>query len=141
MPLNQSAVAQMITEAGQPAQTKGRKVWILDGGNMMTAMNHFKQITGEDFNMAALPTVASGFKLKTVSEAVLGTTVKVTLRGGSSSSIDGPGNKHHGPPTLEIQYAEALTLVPAFLGFKKKTVVEVKYSTRAEFARWADYAV
>ena len=62
------------------------------------------------------------------------------MRGGSSSTVAGPGNPHHGPPTLEIQCAEALTLVPSFLGFPDKTIVEVKFSTRANAALWAEYA-
>jgi hypothetical protein len=133
-------VADMIKACGPAAQTKGRRVWICDGANMMTAMNYFRDITGEEFNMLALPTVPSGFKLKTVSQTILDKDVKVTLRGGSSSTVQSAGNAHNGPPTLEIQNAEALTLVPQFAGFPAKTIVEVKFSTRAEFARWAEYA-
>jgi hypothetical protein len=139
MPIQQTAVADMIKACGPAAQTKGRRVWICDGANMMTAMNYFRDITGEEFDLLKLPTVPSGFKLKTVSQTIADKDVKVTLRGGSSSSIEAAGNKHHGPPTLEIQNAEALTLVPQFVGFPAKTIVEVKFSTRAEFARWAEY--
>ncbi len=139
MPIDQTSVQEMIKACGQPAQTKGRRVWICDGGNMMTAINYFKQITGEEFDMLKLPTVASGFKLKTVAQEINGKDVKVTLRGGSSSSVAAQGNAHHGPPTLEIQCAEALRLVPQFLDFPDKTIVEVKFSTRAEFSRWVEY--
>lgn len=140
MPFNQSAIAEMITACGAPAQTKGRRVWICDGANMMSAMNYFKDITGEEFNLLTLRPVQTGLLLKSVHDTLLGKKVTVTLRGGSSSSIDGPGNKHHGPPTLEILYAENLTLVPQFVNFPNKTTVEVKFSTRAEYARWAEYA-
>lgn len=140
MPIQQTAVDEMIKACGLPAQAKGRRVWICDGANMMTAMNYFRQITGEEFDIMNLPTVASGFKLKTVSQTIGDKDVKVTLRGGSSSTVQSAGNAHNGPPTLEIQNAEALTLVPQFVGFPAKTIVEVKFSTRAEYARWAEYA-
>ena len=76
MAIDQAAVAQLIKECGAPAQNKGRRVWICDGGNMMAAINYFRQITGEEFDMTRLPTVASGFKLKTVTETIQNKTVR-----------------------------------------------------------------
>lgn len=139
MPINQSNVAELIKACGLPAQTKGRRVWINDGANMMTAMNAFRDITGQEFDLFRARTIDIGVKLMTVEEDINGKRVKVTLRGGSSSEVAAPGNAHKGPPTLEINNAEALTLVPQFLNMPGKTTVEVKFSTRAEFARWVEY--
>jgi hypothetical protein len=150
--INQDAIEDLLN-LSNPANMSGRKMFVNDGGNMMTAMNWFKKITGT----AYLPPIPIGgpgglvpvgaarevvdkgvkqFGLCAHKEVVGLGTLTVCLRGGSSSTLDGAwGSPHHGPPTIEIFDARLLTLVPTcqpFLQAAKQVIVEIKFTTRAD---------
>jgi hypothetical protein len=188
MPINQSQIETMI-QLSNPANMSGRKMWVMDGANMATAVQWFRKITGVEFNLFTARQSPSGFRFLTIDDGDLG--VKVTLRGGSSSILDGAWvppdntydpraalakpayrltdpanpkssgtepilgttgktknkpltwgdivagdpNPHDGPPTLEIENAEKLKLVPSFTPFldsAKPVRVEVKFTTRRD---------
>ncbi|MCA9135615.1 MAG: hypothetical protein KDB00_02620 [Planctomycetales bacterium] len=60
--LNQGAIEDLL-KLSNPANMSGRKMWVHDGGNMMTAMNWYKKITGENFLLPIPiggPTASSG---------------------------------------------------------------------------------
>lgn len=146
--LNQGAIQDLLN-LSNPANMSGRKMWVFDGGNMMTAMNWFKKITGVQFLLpipiggpggemptgAATDTKSVG-ALQSYQGDVGDKAVTVTLRGGSSSTLDGAwGNPHNGPPTIEIADARNLIAVPTcqtFLKATKKVIVEIKFTTRAD---------
>lgn len=191
MPINQHQIEYLI-QLSKPANMSGRKMWVKDGANMATAVQWFRKITGVEFNLFTARQTPSGFLFVTIEDNNLG--VKVTLRGGSSSVLDGAGvpagntydpraalaqpayrlkdpanpktsekepilgttgnmknkplkwgdivtgdpNPHAGPPTLEIENAEKLTLVPSFQPFfksNKPVRVEVKFTTRRNQTR------
>lgn len=150
--INQDHIEDLL-KLSNPANMSGRKMWVHDGGNMMTAMNWFKKITGREFLLpipvggpgTAMPGGAAQSTgvgaLISHTEQIGGKDVTVTLRGGSSSTLDGAwGNPHQGPPTLEIQDARHLTGVPTcqpFASHAKKIIVEVKFTTRADQTRVA----
>lgn len=146
---------EKLLQLAKPVRMSGRKVWVLDEGNMMTAMNWYRKITGHRFVLpvpvrvadAETGAVTSTLPPGAALAAPIGALstredpdrkgVVVTLRGGSMSVLDAAtGNKHAGPPTLEVHNAQALAgLVPTFApfaGMKKKVIVEVKFSTLAE---------
>jgi len=173
--INQDHVQDMLN-LSNPANMSGRKMFVMDGGNMMTAINWFKKITGQPF-LFPIPVpvkVAGGEgyekrmpegaarvvdtpynyivdedgETRTVKDTHKGFVlashadagVTVTLRGGSSSVLDGAwGTKHDGPPTIEIQNAQKLTNVAIIQRFnvkgKKGIIVEVKFTTRADQTR------
>ena len=139
MAIIQSNIEKVISSAGAPANTSGRKVWIMDGGNMMTAISDFKKMTGMHFDPNKARTSPQGFKFETLTERVNGADVTITLRGGSSSVIDTNHGPHAGPPTIEIQNAQVLGEVGAWAAYVKpgdgdKVIVEIKYTTRASSA-------
>ena len=132
-----------------PANMSGRIMCVFDGGTTLTAMNGFKHVTGVQFLLpipiggpggemptgAATDTKSVG-ALQSYQGDVGGKAVTVTLRVGSSSTIDGAwGNPHNGPPTIEIADARNLIDVPTcqtFLKATKKVIVEIKFTTRAD---------
>lgn len=46
--INQDHIQDLLN-LSNPANMSGRKMWVNDGGNMMTAMNWYKKITGQEF--------------------------------------------------------------------------------------------
>ena len=113
--INQNQIEDLL-KLSNPANMSGRKMFVHDGGNMMTAMNWFKKITGKEYippipiggpggqvpEGAAKEVLNKGVKqfgLCAHKETVGTGTLTVTLRGGSSSKLDGAwGNPHDGPP-------------------------------------------
>ena len=153
MPINQQAINDLLARC-EDANNNGVKVYFCDDGNLMTAINSFRRITGQDFNFSTAVTTAGGFKLQNYQETINGAQVGVNLRGGSSSSVTterytmtAPGDKGltvsthdvNGVPTIDIINPAALTLVPAFMGLA--TRVEIKFTTRSEFVSAKPYYV
>lgn len=106
MPIDQAQITLMLAECVD-ANNVGRKVYFCERGNLMTAMNYYRKITGQKFDLG-IPLAPGGqvpqgpartatfssqagpvksFKFNTFSENVAGTNVSVTLRGGSSSPV------------------------------------------------------
>ena len=110
MPINQAEINKMLSECVD-TDNVGRKVFFCENGNLMTAMNYFRAITGQRFDLgiplqpggavapgARTATFSSkdennrtiqvkNFKFNTYGEQIGGTQVSVTLRGGSSSPV------------------------------------------------------
>jgi|SRR4051794_13094140 hypothetical protein len=109
MPIDQAQITLMLAECVD-ANNVGRKVYFCEGGNLMTAMNYYRKITGQQFDLGVplIPLAQGGqappatartatfsspagpvksFKFNTYSELVGGINVSVTLRGGSSSPV------------------------------------------------------
>ena len=86
MPINQDQIETLI-QLSNPANMSGRKMWVMDGTNMASAIWWFRKITGVEFNLFTARQSPSGFRFLTIEDDTLG--VKVTLRGGSSSILDG----------------------------------------------------
>lgn len=153
MPIDQQAINDLLAEC-EDANNNGVKVYFCERGNLMTAINCFRRITGQAFNFATAVTTAGGFKLQNYQETINGIQVGVNLRGGSSSTVTterytltAPGaqgvtiSTHdvNGVPTIDVINPAALTLVPAFLGLA--TRVEIKFTTRSEFTSAKPYYV
>lgn len=106
MPIDQKAVVDMVAACVETSNV-GRKVYFCENGNLMTAMNYFRKITGQKFDLgipvggpgsaqhgvARTATFSSSqgpiksFQFNVYKERVGNTDVTVTLRGGSSSPV------------------------------------------------------
>ena len=106
MPIDQSEIRNMLSQCVD-AKNVGRKVYFCERGNLMTAINYFRKITGRSFDIGIPPAPGVGgppgvartatfsspsgpvkaFQFNTYTDQVGGTNVTVTLRGGSSSPV------------------------------------------------------
>ncbi len=110
MPINQAELQTLIS-LSKPINMDGRKTWVMDGGNFQTACWWFKKITGVEFNLLSASVRTSkdgGFRFLTVQDG----DVSITLRGGSSTTLDGawvapentaPRSKAYDQPAMRYQ--------------------------------------
>ena len=124
------------------------RVFFVDDGNLMTAITWFGRITGTQLSREDLHgrKATGGFFLHTHNDAIGGTAVNVTLRGGSSSSITTDRKVHiftqdhqlleeidtsdttPGCPTIDITNPGALGRVPRVVTCDGR--IEIKFTTR-----------
>ncbi len=146
MPINQPQVETLVSLAN-PINMSGRKTWVLDGGNFQTACWWFKKITGVEFNLLEKVTnpdthqpasVTAGPQMRVSPDGFLFLTVEdeglgasITLRGGSSTTLDGawvppqntaPRSPAYGQPAMRYQDFEHRDLTKVPVKVKNKDV-------------------
>ena len=140
----------LLLDVAEPSDSSDR-VFFIEKGNMMTAINYFKKITGEALSLQQLTSrkASGGFYLYTHKGRIGQKDVNVTVRGGSSSSVTSVRDVyiftkdyqllgHHsaetttpGVPTLDITNPGALGQVPRIVTCEGR--VEFKFTTRYEY--------
>lgn len=145
MPINQNEISNLLSRASPSSQSD--RVFMVEGGNMMTAIDWFRRITGQALSLADLSRnkATGGFFIHTYNGTVNGAPVNVNLRGGSSSTITTEkhvllmtqGHQYLGEidsssttagcPTLDITNPQNLTLVPSVAHCQGR--IEIKFTT------------
>ncbi|WP_306397480.1 hypothetical protein [Telluria beijingensis] len=145
MPIDQNQINLLLDSS--VLSTQSNRVFMVERGNMMTAMSWFTKITGQRLAMADLTRLkaAGGFFIHTYAGNVNGNPVNVNLRGGSSSSITSEkhvmlltkdyqmlGEIHStsttpGCPTIDITNPQHLGGVPRVVTLDGR--IEIKFAT------------
>ncbi|MCB1955300.1 MAG: hypothetical protein KDG55_06465 [Rhodocyclaceae bacterium] len=148
MAIDQDQINLLLDSAQTSAQSN--RVFMVERGNMMTAILWFNRITGQRLSLTDLSRnkAAGGFFVHTYTGSVDGKPVNVNLRGGSSSTIT---TERHttilskdyrllgeiesssttaGCPTIDITNPQSLGKVPRVLHCEGR--IEVKFTTTFE---------
>lgn len=153
MPIDQDQINRLLDISTESTQSD--RVFMIEGGNMATAIDWFKRITGQQLSLFDLTRAkasgdtrakqSGGFFIHTYQGTVNGQQVNVNLRGGSSSSIVTErlvtlmtrdfrylGEAEYstttpGCPTIDITNPGALGAVPRIVNCKGR--VEFKFTT------------
>ncbi len=131
MPINQAQVQTLISLAN-PMNMDGRKTWVLDGGNFQTACWWFKKIAGVEFNLLS-PSVrisSDGFRFLTVGDE---TGASITLRGGSSTTLDGAWIASGNTAPKSPAYAQPAT---RYMDFANKDLRQEPVMVKDKPATW-----
>lgn len=146
MPINELAINSLLDMAVKSDSSD--RVYFVEGGNLMTAIEFFTRITGQRLTRTDLSMRASGgFFVRTYQDAVL--PINVMVRGGSSSDVSYTRMVHilshdhqlvdasessqvaHGVPTLDITSPGSLLAVPRIVNAVGR--VEFKFTTRFQY--------
>ena len=151
MPINQDQINLLLDSA--TVSTQSNRVFMVERGNMMTAIQWFTKITGQRLSMRDLTDMraAGGFFIHTFNGIVDGNPVNVNLRGGSSSSITTEKlvmlmtkdyqvlgevrstSTTAGCPTIDITNPQNLGAVPRVVTLKDR--FEIKFTTTFVYAQ------
>lgn len=145
MPINQMQINRLLDIASPSTQSD--RVFMVEKGNMMTAIQWFAKITGQRLSLTDLTSLkaSGGFFIHTHNGTVDGKPVNVNLRGGSSSSITTEklvmlmtkdyrylgdvesSSTTPGCPTIDITNPQNLAEVPRVITCNGR--IEIKFAT------------
>lgn len=149
MPIDQDQI-NLLLDIATPS-TQSNRVFMVEKGNMMTAINWFTKITGQQLSLFDLirNKAAGGFFIHTYNGSINGQPVNVNLRGGSSSSITTErlvlimSNQYTardeiwtssttpGCPTIDITNPQNLGQVPRVVTCDGR--IEIKFTTTFQY--------